>query len=105
MTENTGTTPDAADVQEPERVQEPEQPAAAPGTVGAAIPPDLLAALTALVQQQAGGAAPTAEQPKPKTARLVLATGRTVEAENTNTTEHFDPEAGVTVPVLSSYLV
>lgn len=37
--------------------------------------------------------------------RLVLANGKTVAVENTNSTAHFDDELGVNVPVVSSFMV
>lgn len=55
--------------------------------------------------QGAPMAEPAPEEPEGLRARLVLATGRTVEAVNANTTEHFDDAAGLTVPVVSAYTI
>ncbi|WP_369335640.1 hypothetical protein OG559_31115 (plasmid) [Micromonospora sp. NBC_01405] len=104
-----GQGPVAVDGQGPAAV-DGQGPAAVdgqgPGTIGAQIPPELLAALMAIAQRDQAAALPVAgPEPEPARARLVLATGRTVEAENTNSTHHYDPEAGVTVPVLSAYTV
>lgn len=45
------------------------------------------------------------ERDVPQLGRLVLANGRTVAHENTNSTHHFDVESGETVPVVAAYYV